>query len=125
MAPAGVNGAEGAEPALAQGAFAFQLRLGLHREAGPGNGFEPGFRNGFAGQFAHAVGVALDAAQRFLDLVDGVLIGGEQAQGEIAVEIVRAGIGHVEAVAGHFLGGFLGQPLIWLMSRSRNSSSVC
>ncbi len=56
-----------------------------------------------------AVGVLLNPLERLFDFVNRVLVGGQQAQRKIAVEIVRAGIRHVQAVAGHFLGGFLGQ----------------
>jgi hypothetical protein len=93
------------EPALSTVPRApFELRLGFHGETGPGNRVQTGARDGLAGQFADAVRVLLDALERLFDFIDRVLIGGQQAQGEIAVEIVRAGIGHVEAVAGHFLG---------------------
>jgi hypothetical protein len=41
--------------------------------------------------------------------INRVLVGRQQAQREIAVKIIRAGIRHVQAVAGHFLRGLLGQ----------------
>ena len=97
------------EAAAAKGAIALELRLRFDGEAGPGNGVEAGFWNGFAGQFASAVSALLDALESFLDFVDGVLVCGEQTEGEIAIEIVSSRIGHVEAVAGHFLGGLFGE----------------
>ena len=66
-------------------------------------------RDRLAGQLTNAVGFFLDALERFLDFINRVLIRREQAQGKIAVKIIRAGIGHVQAVTGQFLGGFLGQ----------------
>ena len=104
-----VNRAELAEPARTQGAFAFQLRLRLDREPRPRNRFQPRLGNRLAGQFADAVGLFLDALERLLDFIDRVLVGRQQAQREIAVKIVRARIGHVQAVTGQFLRGFLGQ----------------
>ena len=92
-------------------AFAFQLRLGLDREARPRNRFQARLGNRLAGQFADAVGLLLDALERLLDFINRVLVRRQQAQGEIAVEIVRAGIRHVQAVTRHFLGGLLGQPV--------------
>ena len=68
-------------------------------------------RNRLARQLADAVGVPLDALESFLNLVNGILVRGKQAEGKIAVEIVRARIGHVQTVAGHFLGGFFGQAI--------------
>ena len=87
----------------------FQLGLRLHGETRPRNGFQARAGNGFAGQFADAVSLFLDALEGFFDLVNRILVGGKQAQGEIAVKIIRARIGHVQAVSGQFLGGFLGQ----------------
>src|SRR2546426_2021563 len=46
---------------------------------------------------------------RSLDFVDGVLVRGEQAERKIPVEIVRAGVGHVQAETGHFFRRFFGQ----------------
>src|SRR5438477_134418 len=59
--------------------------------------------------FSGLIFVFLDALEGFLNFIDGILVGREQAKGEIAVKIIRARIGHVQAVAGHFLSGFLGQ----------------
>ena len=56
-----IDGAEGAEAALAQSAFAFQLGLGFDGETGPGDGGQPGFGDVFAGQLANAVGIFLDS----------------------------------------------------------------
>jgi len=86
-------------------AFAFQLFFGGGAETGPGNGCESFVFDGFAGQFADAVGAALDAHQRFIDFVDGVLFGGNPAQSKVAIEAVGAGIGHVEAEGGLFFAG--------------------
>ena len=104
-----VHGAELAEAALAERTVAFELGLGFHGETGPGNRGQTGLGNLLGGQFADAVGVSLDALEGLLNFVNGVLVGGKQAEGEVAVEIVRAGIGHVQAVAGHFLRGVLGE----------------
>src|SRR5689334_4978302 len=70
----GIDGAQCAQPALAQGAFAFKLGLRLNGETRPRNGFQTALGNGFAGQFANAVGALFDSLQSFLDLIDGVLI---------------------------------------------------
>ena len=50
-----------------------------------------------------------EALKRIEKKTYGVLVGGQQAQREVAVKIIRAGIRHVQAVAGEFLGGFLGE----------------
>jgi hypothetical protein len=86
-------------------AFAFQLFFGCDAEAGPRDGFEALVFDGFAGQFADAIGAAINAHQGFIDFVDGVLLGGNPAQGEVAIEAVSAGIRHVEAEGGLFFAG--------------------
>ena len=98
-----VHGAERAQAALTQRAFAFELRLRLNGETRPRNRLQPRLGNRLAGQLANAIGVLLDALERLLDFVNGILVGRKQAQREVAVEIVRAGIRHVQAVTGHFL----------------------
>ena len=98
-----------AQAALSQSALAFELGLCLNRETGPRDRLEAALGYGFTRQFANTIRILLDPFEGFFDLVDGVLIRREQAQREIAVEIVRAGVSHVQAVTGHFFGGFLGQ----------------
>src|SRR5579862_5394918 len=79
----GGQGAEGAKAALFEGAIAFELALGVGREPSPGDGVQAAERDGFTGHFAFAVGASLDAFNGLLDLVKGVLVGGEHAEGEI------------------------------------------
>jgi len=55
------------------------------------------------------VSVFFDAFQSFFNLVDRILVRGKQAEGEVPVKVVGAGIGHMEAVGRHLLGGFFGQ----------------
>jgi hypothetical protein len=66
------------------------LGLGFDGEAGPGNRIQAGLGDVLAGQFANPIGVPLDSLERFLDLVNGVLIGREKTQGEVAIKIVGA-----------------------------------
>ena len=98
-----------AKAARFEGAFALQLRLGLHRESSPRNGLQPRARNRLGGQLADPVGLLFNPLQGLFDLKNCVLIGGEEAECKVPVEIIRARVGHVEAVAGEFLGGLLGQ----------------
>jgi len=65
----------------------------------------------FASQLASPIGILLDALQGFINFVNGILIRGKQAESEIAIEIVGARIGHVQAVAWQFLGRFFRQPI--------------
>src|ERR1043165_5151931 len=102
-----VNGAESAETALAQSAFALELALGFDGEAGPRDGLQTSFWNGFARQFADAISVFLDALEGFLNFVNGILIRGKKAQCEITVKIVSARVCHVQDVGGHLLGLYL------------------
>ena len=104
-----IDRAQGAQAALAQGAFFFELGLRFDGESRPGDGVQASFGDRFAGQLADAVGVFLDPLERLFDFVDGILIRGEQTERKVAVEIVRSGVGHVEAITGHFLGRLLGQ----------------
>src|SRR3989442_15737391 len=105
--PDGIHRPQRAEPALAQRPLALQLGLGLDRKARPGDRLQARLWDRLAGQFTNSVGVSFNALERLFDLVNGVLVRGQKAEREIAVEVIRAGIGHVEAVTGHFLGGFL------------------
>ena len=53
--------------------------------------------DGLAAHLAGAVGVGLDALERLLDLVERVLLLGEEREGEIAVVGIAAGIRLVHA----------------------------
>src|ERR1700722_6346417 len=72
--PGGLDGAQLAEAAGFQRAILLELRLGFHGKTGPGNRFEPRLGNLFAGQLAQAVSLLLNALERFLDFIDGVLV---------------------------------------------------
>src|SRR5207237_5014234 len=104
--PSAVNGAQGAETALAQCSFALKLALRFDREPRPGNRVQSRLRDLFAGQFADAVGALFDPFERFFNFIDGILIGGKQAEGKVAFEIVRARIGDVISVAGQLFSSF-------------------
>ena len=105
----GINAAKLAEPARFQRALTLQLGLGLDRETRPRDGLQASTRNGLGRELANTIGLFLDALERLLDFINGILVRRQEAQREIAVKIIGAGIGHVQAVACQFLGGFLGE----------------
>ena len=72
--------------------------LGFNGKARPRNRFQAGLGDLFAGQFANAVSLFLDALEGFLNFINRVLVRRKQAQCEIAVKIIGARISHVEAV---------------------------
>src|SRR5262245_38010259 len=81
----GIDGAERAQTTLPQSAFALELGLRLNGEAGPGNGFQPGLRNGFARQLANAIGILFNALEGLFDFIDGVLVRRQETQSKVAV----------------------------------------
>ena len=83
----------------------FHLTLGDGGVAGPRNGQEALGLDGFAAQFAEAVGAATDAVESGVDLEEGILIGGHDAEGEVAIKFIGAGVRHVEAEGLLFLTG--------------------
>lgn len=74
--------------------------MALDRKASKGDGFEASDGDAFAGHFAEAVGAFFDAEQGLLDFVEGILVFSEDAEGEVAVISIRAGIALVHAAAG-------------------------
>src|ERR1043166_2676121 len=85
------------ELSAANDALGFKFPLGGSTKAGPRNGQEAAGFDGAARQFADAIGAAADAVQSSLDLVKGTLLGGEHAQGPIAVVGISGGIGQMLA----------------------------
>src|SRR5258708_5294728 len=87
--PDGIHRPQRAEPALAQCPLALQLGLSLDRKARPGNRLQAGLGNWLARQFTNSVRVSFNALERLFDLVNRVLVRGQKAEGEIAVEVIR------------------------------------
>ena len=92
-----------------QDAVLFELGLGIHPESRPRNGVQASLGNQLPGYLARAVGFLFDPLESLFNLVDHVLVGRKQTQVEVPVEIVCAGVSHVDAVTFHFLGGLLGE----------------
>src|SRR6185437_16272035 len=77
------EGFAGGEAAAADFAFFFQLLFRGGGKTRPGNGLEAGGFDGFARQFARAVGAAANALKRLVDFIDGVLFRRKTAESEI------------------------------------------
>ena len=60
-----VHAAQSSEPTLAQSTVAFELGLGFHGEASPGDSVQTSFGDGFFRQFANAIGVFFNAFEGF------------------------------------------------------------
>ena len=109
----------GGERGFAGEAVFFQIVLAFKGVACPGEGFETGRFDGFAGDFADAVGAAFEAAESGEDFEDKVLGGGGGDQREAAVGFFGGGIAHVVefgegdgrggAIAGHQAVSFVAQ----------------
>src|SRR5438067_3518903 len=80
----------------------FELRLALDGEARERDRFEPRVRDWFARHLANAVGAELDPLQRLVDFIKRVLFLRKQAEREIAIVSVAAGICLVHAERGSF-----------------------
>jgi len=100
-------------------AVIFQILLAFKRIACPREGFEAIGFDGFAGDFADAVGAAFEAAEGGEDFEDKVLSGGGGHEREAAVGFFCGGIAHViefgegdgrgGAIAGHQAVSFKAQ----------------
>ena len=92
-------------------AVALEILLRFGGVAGEGHGEEPLLGDRLLRDFADAVGAVVDAFDRGLDFGERLLLVGDHAEGEVAVEGVGARVGHVLAVgreiAGIILGGAL------------------
>lgn len=108
-ADAAGDGFAGGEAGAAEFAIFFQLLLCRGGEASPGDGCQAFGLDWFSSQFTNPVGALPDAHHCFIDFINGILFRGKAAEGEVAVEAVGAGIGHVEAEGGLFLGSVLDQ----------------
>ena len=67
---------------------------------GPGDGFQAHARDGLAGAQADAEGAFIDADHGFLNFPQEIAFRFHQTEGEFLLEIIRAGIGHVDGHGG-------------------------
>src|SRR5262249_22742143 len=107
----GIDGTQRAEAALPESSLALELSLGLDGEASPGDRLEAALGDWLACQLTDSIGILFNTLESLFDFVDGVLVGGKQTQGEVTVEVIGAGIGHMEAVTGHLLSRLFGQTI--------------
>jgi len=68
-------------------------------EAGPWDRAQAVCRNGFAGDFATAIGSGANASEGSLDIVEDVLFGGQAAERKIVIEVIG---GRVRRISGVF-----------------------
>ena len=87
------------------GAAAFGGVLAGEAFAGEGEGFEAGAFDGVVAGLADAVGAVVNALDGEFDVVDGFLAAGDEVEGEFAVEVVGAVVGHVGGVEADVAGG--------------------
>ena len=79
-----------------------EILFDLDTEAREWHGFEAFLADGPFAIAAKAVGGVFKTLQSFFDFVERFLFAGDDAQRELAIEIVGAGVGHVQAVAAEF-----------------------
>src|SRR5947209_3452427 len=85
------------QPGSRHAPFLLQFLLRFGGKTCPGDSLQTSGFNSGASHFTTSIGPVANPNQCLIDFVEGILLGGNHAQSEVAVECVGPGIGHVHA----------------------------